>query len=83
MLFVIDGADFAPLAGMHPPGTKGRTDTAAYRGPDIGPSAVSARKDAKTANGYGHGYGKKSGPSSDAADYDSESDGYETTSSID
>lgn len=62
---------------MHPPGTKGRNDTAAYRGPDVGPSTVSARKNAKSTNGYG----KKYGPSSD--DYYSESDGYETTSSID
>ncbi|BGP26931.1 CCCH zinc finger DNA binding protein [Rhodotorula toruloides] len=63
--------------GMHPPGTKGRTDTTAYRGPDVGPSAVSARRNGKATNGYG----KENRPSSD--DYDSESDGFETTSSID
>lgn len=79
---VADSSPFcegSPLAGMHPPGTKGRTDGWAWQGPDLGPSSVAQRK---TAGRAARGFVQSSEDDSEDESEEGGS-GFETTSSVD
>ncbi|GJN93599.1 hypothetical protein Rhopal_006656-T1 [Rhodotorula paludigena] len=65
--------------GMHPPGTKGRTDGWAWQGPDLGPSSVAQRK---TAGRAARGFVQSSEDDSEDESEEGGS-GFETTSSVD
>ncbi|GAA5821716.1 hypothetical protein JCM11251_000986 [Rhodosporidiobolus azoricus] len=65
------------VPGMHPPGTKGRTDGAAWRGADVGGRVVAPSLNSGSGGSGAGGY-KWEGDR-----YDESDSGFETTSSVD